>query len=277
MSEAELQQISQRIEAAGADWVPRITWISELPRPEVATSFGFAARPEDIDEGREAFLSARAHEAAVALPSKIDWRANRGNWVTPVKDQGRCGSCVSFATCAALESLKRISSEDPGLEIDLSEADLFFCGCGPCCDRGWLPRAAMERARDEGVTYEAQFPYRDSDQNCAGPYPIAMSISSFSELWGISERKAAIVDEGPVVAGMEVYEDFLYYGGGVYRHVYGAYSGLHAVCIIGFDDEKQCWIAKNSWGTGWGDDGFFEIAYGEALLDSSFAFFSPRA
>jgi hypothetical protein len=62
---------------------------------------------------------------------------------------------------------------------------------------------------------------------------------------------------------MNVYADFFTYAGGVYSYATGAYQGGHAVSIIGYDDSSQCFIVKNSWGTDWGEKGFFRIAYSE--------------
>ena len=64
-----------------------------------------------------------------------------------------------------------------------------------------------------------------------------------------------IANNGPVVAGLNVYEDFFYYTGGIYRNSYGGFMGGHALCLFGYDDAESCWLAKSSWGTQWGDNG----------------------
>jgi len=58
-----------------------------------------------------------------------------------------------------------------------------------------------------------------------------------------------------------VWKDFYYYKSGVYKHDWGKRVGGHVVTIVGYDDNDQCWIVKNSWGKGWGDDGWFKISY----------------
>ena len=55
----------------------------------------------------------------------------------------------------------------------------------------------------------------------------------------------------------------------------GHFKGLHAVAVVGYDDGQRCWIVKNSWGTNWGEGGFFRIGYGECGLDTQFPFFDP--
>jgi hypothetical protein len=52
--------------------------------------------------------------------------------------------------------------------------------------------------------------------------------------------------------------------------------GNHAICVIGYDDTQNCWICKNSWGTGWGDSGFFKIAYGQCGIGSEFPFYAVQ-
>ena len=86
-----------------------------------------------------------------------------------------------------------------------------------------------------------------------------------------SEEMKQRLDEGGLLVGeMVVYEDFLYYKGGVYRHAWGDRIGSHAVEIEGYDDAQGCWRAKNSWGTSWGEDrGFFRMAYGETGIEDN--------
>jgi hypothetical protein len=76
-----------------------------------------------------------------------------------------------------------------------------------------------------------------------------------------------------MVAGMAVYADFFTYRSGVYRATSTNLRGYHAVSVVGYDDQEECWICKNSWGTGWGENGWFKIGYGESGIDTQFAFY----
>jgi len=80
--------------------------------------------------------------------------------------------------------------------------------------------------------------------------------------------KTWISTKGPMTACFVVYGDFRYYRSGVYRHVSGEQLGGHCVTIVGYDDNQKCWICKNSWGAGWGENGFFKIGYGECGIDT---------
>src|SRR5262249_49533197 len=73
---------------------------------------------------------------------------------------------------------------------------------------------------------------------------------------------------GSIAACFVVYQDFFSYQSGVYRHLTGGVAGGHCVALIGYSDAESCWLAKNSWGAGWGDGGFFKIGYGECNIES---------
>jgi C1A family cysteine protease len=72
-----------------------------------------------------------------------------------------------------------------------------------------------------------------------------------------------------MIACMAIYRDFFGYKDGVYRHVTGDLAGYHAISCIGYSEEEECWICKNSWNTDWGNQGFFKIAYGGHMLRES--------
>lgn len=79
----------------------------------------------------------------------------------------------------------------------------------------------------------------------------------------MDEVKALIVFGGPIVAGLNVPNDFFSYSSGVYASTTTSIAGFHVVLVIGYDDKQKCFICKNSWGPGWGENGYFRISYGE--------------
>ena len=88
------------------------------------------------------------------------------------------------------------------------------------------------------------------DQVCVNVAP-QVGVTSWGSAATDDGRKRAVA-QGTVVAGIEVYEDFTYYKSGVYRHVAGDFLGLHAVPVIGYDDNVASWIVKTSWSGRWG-------------------------
>jgi C1A family cysteine protease len=275
-----LQDVNRAIELGKAEWTAGKTSVSEyvnLP-VETANLFGLNVSDADaaalLDEARS--VEASTFHVTAPPPSAIDWRNISGkNYVTAIRNQGNCGSCVAFATCAALESRTAIKSGIVSPRFDLSEAHLFFCGCGLCCKTGWRFDQALNWAKN-GIGEEPAFPYTAKNQPCHSPTPSpVVRVPRWSAATTTLARKMAIADNGPVIGGLRVYEDFYFYKSGVYTHVTGVFRGLHAVCVVGYDDGQQCWIIKNSWGAGWGGSGFMRIAYGQCDIDNTYAFYDP--
>jgi len=209
------------------------------------------------------------------LPSSFDWRNVKGyNWLTPVKYQGSCGSCWAFAAVGAVESKTKIARNDPYFDIDLSEQDLVSCSDAGSCDGGWS-HEALEYIQLQGITDEICFPYQASDVECS------QKCSSYQRrLWKIDsyeileydsdyEIKQALVENGPLVTyiNMEGYWD-----GDIYRcnsedEVPEGIDRYHAIVLVGYDDVGGYWIAKNSWGTYFGENGYFKIGYHECCIN----------
>jgi C1A family cysteine protease len=273
----DLRSVRRAIEERNLPWTAGTTSVSELPEQEQRAHLGLRPREGALEAGRHAIEAANTLQALAAprfgAPPAVDWRSNGGNWVTPIRDQQSCGACVSFATLATVESRIRQSCRNATLDIDLAEAYLFYCGCGNCCDTGWDFAPALDFCKNTGFSREADFPYTPADQPCRSSAPILGKITAWVQVLAIAERKAYLADRGPMVGGLAVYNDFFAYRSGVYRRTSNELAGYHAVSIIGYDDTQQCWICKNSWGPGWGDSGFFRMGYGEAEMDTSFAFY----
>jgi C1A family cysteine protease len=283
-TDIDVRALSQTIAASGATWQAGETSMTALSPAERRARLGFVPPPgapslESVDQQlrsgqrpQDAFVAA----AAVGAPPAYDLRDVGGShYVTPIRDQGGCGSCVAFGTSAVLESTLRVAANDPMLDVDLSEAQLFYCYAraqGRNCSNGWWPDAALD-ACQQGLAFEQSYPYVAGDQDCTGLNPDwrsrYASVTGRQALSGAA-IKDWIASRGAVTGCFLVYDDFFAYRSGVYRHVSGALAGGHCVAIIGYDDAQSCWICKNSWGPGWGDAGFFRIAYGECGIDTNY-------
>jgi C1A family cysteine protease len=215
--------------------------------------------------------------ATIGAPATFDARNIGGqSYVTPVRDQGDCGSCVAFGSIAAMETTAAYGRRQPGMALDLSEAHLFYTlggNVGVTCDTGWLPLPALNMSRDIGVTFEDYFPYAARNSggatlNADWPNRLARTVNVVDATGDPAAMKAHISSYGSITACFEVYDDFFGYRTGVYKHVSGALAGGHCVALVGYDDALGCWIAKNSWGPSWGDGGFFRIGYGECHIEA---------
>lgn len=210
------------------------------------------------------------------LPESFDWRNKEGqDWMTPVKAQGTCGSCWAFSAVGTVEAQYNIFTKDPTLDLDLSEQYLVSdcCGCGDC--GGGYSGCALAFIRDEGITDEACFPYTGTDCACEDRCPDwnhrLYTINATGDVPGtISMIKEYLIDKGPLSASMGIGSN---YGGhfddnGIYR-CDNDYGTNHVVVIVGYDEAEDCWIAKNSWGTDWGDDGYFKVGCRECSIESN--------
>ena len=214
----------------------------------------------------------RALEATVALPATWDWRDQNG--VTSVKDQRDCGSCWAFGSIASFESFLLIKQDTT---VDLSEQHLVSCNPnGWGCNGGWWPH---DMFIDPGAVLERDFPYVAADTPCGGPYNYPFQISGWAYVDGedkvpdTDKIKEAIYNYGPIAAAVYVGSAFQAYTGGVFDKDEATNGGLfsccgeqpkvnHGIAMVGWDDSKQAWIIKNSWGSGWGESGYMYIKWG---------------
>ena len=273
--------IQAAIQEAGASWQAGITSVSELSIEEQRMLLGVTPPPgeptlEEIAQQIPALKAAVLAQPNIGAAPAFDWRNVSGkNYVTPVKNQGGCGSCVAFGTTAVVETMFRIQRNDSNLTIDLSEAQLFYCHArseGRNCGNGWWPDRAFEFYKNQGVADEACYPYTAGDQNCSnlcGDWQNrAVKIAGYHKLNSVSEMKDWLSTRGPITGCFLVYADFYSYKSGVYRHVTGNLLGGHCVVIVGYDDAAGCWICKNSWGSYFGENGFVRIGYGECAIET---------
>lgn len=258
-----LESIRQAIQQKGAAWNAGDNAVWQKSDLEKKALVG------TILEGKSV-SSPNPSKHLQALPAYFDWRD--AGVVTSIKNQGQCGGCWAFASVAELESLALILGETPAL--DLSEQFLISYNLSNHgCNGGTLSRAAdfLEKL---GTPSEACKPYRETSAKRPKPCDTwkdeLQSIGSWVAVAKTVEDLKAAVFQQPVATGFYVFSDFYAYVGGVYTYVTGKLEGGHAVLIVGWDDANQCFIVKNSWGTGWGEDGYFRIAYSEMDTDVQF-------
>jgi len=181
--------------------------------------------------------------------------------VTPVRDQGQCGSCWAFGAIAAQESAIRIRG---GGSQDLSEQWLVSCTQAGDCSGGWHTTSfdyLKQNGRQDpcggwGAVMESSFPYKAANLPCGCPYqhPYALDwwavVGQVNQVPSVEQIKQAILDHGPVAACVYVNDAFQAYTGGVFNACQNK-TVNHVVLIIGWDDSKGpngAWRIKNSWG-----------------------------
>jgi C1A family cysteine protease len=278
---AEVGAIQAAVEAAGAGWHAGSTSMTALPAEQRALYLGYVPGPGEPSLAEREATAAANYAAGggitVGAPAAYDWRNVGGkNFITKVKNQGGCGSCVAFGTIATAEGTLRVIRNDPNLAVDFSEAHLFYClarAQGRTCANGWWPDNALDCFKNPGVADGPCYPYTAGDQNCTNLCSDWQSrvtkVSGWHKISSAADMKTWLSTRGPLGTCFSVYNDFFAYRSGVYRHVTGALAGGHCVCCVGYDDTQTCWICKNSWGTDWGQSGFFLIGYGQCGIDAT--------
>uniref|UniRef100_A0A8D0DP70 Dipeptidyl peptidase 1 n=1 Tax=Salvator merianae TaxID=96440 RepID=A0A8D0DP70_SALMN len=241
-----------------------------------------------IPRPKPAPLTAELLKEASSLPKSWDWRNVNGvNYVSPVRNQASCGSCYAFASMGMLESRIRILTNNSQAPT-LSPQQVVSCSeYSQGCDGGFPYLIGGKYVQDFGVVEEDCFPYTGTDSPCVfkdNCYRYYSSdyyyVGGFYGGCNEALMKLELVRHGPMAVAFEVYTDFVHYSGGIYHH-----TGLmdpfnpfeltnHAVLLVGYGADPQSgepfWIVKNSWGTSWGEKGFFRIRRGtdECAIES---------
>uniref|UniRef100_H0UXK2 Cathepsin H n=1 Tax=Cavia porcellus TaxID=10141 RepID=H0UXK2_CAVPO len=196
-------------------------------------------------------------------PTSVDWR-KKGNFVSPVKNQGACGSCWTFSTTGALESAVAIAS---GKMLSLGLM------CAPPFHRG-LPSQAFEYILyNKGIMGEDTYPYQGKDGHCRFQPQKAIAFVKDVVNITLNDEEAmveAVALYNPVSFAFEVTEDFISYQSGIYSSTSCHKTPdkvNHAVLAVGYGVQNGVpyWIVKNSWGTAWGQDGYFLIERGKNM------------
>ncbi|XP_037448025.1 cysteine protease XCP1-like [Triticum dicoccoides] len=204
------------------------------------------------------------YEAAVDLTGEVDWRKKGA--VTPVKNQGKCGSCWAFSTVAAVEGINQIVT---GKLESLSEQELMDCdstfdhGCGG----GLMDFAYAYIVGNQGIHTDADYPYLMEEGDCREnqPHSKVVTISGYEDVPENSELSLLkALAHQPVSVGIAAgSRDFQFYKGGVFEGTCGTQLD-HALTAVGYGSSngQDYIIMKNSWGGGWGEQGYFRIKRG---------------
>lgn len=212
--------------------------------------------------------------ATVCYATKNAYDARSSGYVTPVKDQ-QCGNCWAYSAMGAFEaSYKRVN----GTVVDASEQFVVNCsGGGNCGPEGGLAYLVFDWMVDnnKNVAHDATLPDAGAVGACSGGTPVSQNYATD---WGVVDPsgdvlkiasvasiKEAICKYGPVAASVNVTNAFQNYTNGVFNETPSNYANPisnHAIVIVGWDDDKNAWLMKNSWGTDWGVDGYMWIDYG---------------
>ena len=279
LSEDTLQQIKSKANWQSYDW-------NENPfrfytHQEIHALFGVKLKYDR--HNIHLLVDNDDHSKLKDLPPQFDSRTQWPDCVFEVRNQQHCGSCWAFSATEVLQERFCIASNGQIKKV-LSPQDMVSCDSDDNGCQGGLLNTAWGYLESTGVVEEECFKYVSADGKNVPHCPHGtcddgeLQYIKYRAIDGSSKPltcaaqiKEELVANGSVQTGFMVYEDFMHYKGGIYEHTSGNELGGHAVKIVGYgnEDGKEFWIAQNSWGPNWGENGYFRIAFGQCEFDAN--------
>jgi len=193
------------------------------------------------------------------LAASVDWTTQGA--VTPVKDQGSCGGCWSFAATGALEGATKVAGNSL---VSLSEQQFLDCdstdsGCGGGLEyQGW----DYFKSHNQGICTEQSYPYKAKNGNCAySSCTLGIKAGGISGITHVSKSASALqsaLGGRPVAVGIQADQSsFQFYNSGILTGTCGTQLD-HSVLAVGYTSDY--WKVKNSWGSSWGEHGYVRLS-----------------
>jgi len=245
--------------------------------------------PLKPEERTEVVIDPRPHELIQMseLPDTFDWRRtganNQENLTTPPRNQHipqYCGACWAFSSTSALSDRIKILRKGQWPDVVLAPQMVVNCGPGSC--KGGNSHMVYKwMHEDKGVTDETCQPYQAKSHNCDAEHqckdcqhngkcnaiknPAKYRVEQYGFVKGEHEMMAEIMQRGPISCRQAVTKAFFAYKGGIFKDTSGDTKPRHATAVVGWGKTptgEKYWIARNSWGTYWGEQGYFKVVRG---------------
>lgn len=262
------QELVDYINSQGK-WKASLDWVGNMTKAQARRLTAGKVQSINPPEAKFGYLAEVSN-----IPSDFDASTEWPNCIGMIRDQGQCGSCWAFASTEVLADRYCIQQ---GVSVVLSPQWLVSCDTSNTgCIGGWATYTWNYLA-DTGAPEDACAPYVSGDSKTSGAcsYPGCSGFYTSGTAYTYSSPTAiqlAILQSGPVMAQFQVYSDFFAYSScDIYTHLSSDTEGDgHYVKIVGWGNLEgtNYWKVANSWGTGWGCDGYFFIAFGQCGIDS---------
>jgi len=223
-----------------------------------------AAQFSAIYNGLHYFHNGTINYVPSVTADTVDWRTKGA--VTPIKDQGQCGSCWAFSTTGSTEGAHFLKTSSL---VSLSEQNLMDCSTSQGnqgCNGGLMTQAFDYIEQNNGVDTEVSYPYTAQDGTCHfSSSNVGATLTSYTNVASGSEKDlVAKIDLGPTSVAIDAsHSSFQLYQSGVYYEAQCSSTALdHGVLAVGYgnDGTKDYYIVKNSWGVSWGNSGYIQMS-----------------
>jgi len=192
-----------------------------------------------------------------APEEEVDWVSQ--GYVTPVKNQGSCGSCWAFSTTGGIEGQNYKVNK---VLSSFSEQELVDCsqkegnqGCN-----GGLMDDGFTYVEDKGLCFESSYPYTGKDGTCDTSCTSKVTVTGFTDIkqGDTSGLLSACSSQGPISIAVDANIWWQMYTGGLFNHNCNPSKLDHGVLLVGYS-KGSYWKVKNSWGSGWGEKGYIRL------------------
>jgi len=246
----------------GLSWTMALNQFADLTADEFAAKYVGGFRPSAGPKNYEL-----KHLRDVDVPTSVDWSTKGA--VTPIKNQGQCGSCWAFSTTGSTEGVHEIAT---GKLVSLSEQQLVDCSGSygnQGCNGGLMDNAFQYIIHNGGLCTEEAYPYKAQDGTCqSSSCTSAVSIKGYKDVPQDSDSAMmSAVAQNPVSVAVEADQTaFQFYSGGVLTSNSCGTNLDHGVLVVGYGTEQgnDFYKVKNSWGASWGLKGYILLGRGSS-------------
>jgi len=252
--------IIQDVNSKNLSYTLDVNQFADLTASEFASQYTCLGQP-DTPLGQLSYLGRDTYSGNV-LATSVDWTTK--GVVTPVKNQGPCGSCWAFSTTGALEAAWQNAS---GALVSLSEQQFVDCEKRyHGCNGGWH---AFEYPMEHAICTTENYAYTAREgackaSSCTAGIPHGR-VTGYKDVATNMQALMQAVEHIPVAVAIQADSSaFQFYKTGVLSADCGT-SINHAVLAVGYgtESDRDYWKLKNSWGVGWGDSGYIKVSRGK--------------